>query len=308
MTPYDILVVGDYCLDFIFTGLNEMPSLGHEITSTGFLQTPGGACNSVLALHRLGLKVGWLTNFGNDDYSKFILDCVRQEGLPEEFFLLHDQPLRKVTVSLSYPHERAFIAYYDPNPLLISEVKNLPRAQGKALYVPGFYLGCEIDFAVPLLKRRKIKLAMDGNTSKIHRVQEKRVGKLLKSLDLFLCNAKEARILTGETDLEEAIKTLGKFCPEVVIKNGGEGALGWKQGNVFSSPSIKVKVKDTTGAGDCFSAGFLKKWLDGSDFQTALDWGNIVGGLSTTEAGGIGRVIHSAEVEEIYRKGHFRKS
>jgi sugar/nucleoside kinase (ribokinase family) len=302
MEPYDILVVGDYCLDFIFTGLTEMPKLGHEIISDGFIQTPGGPCNSVIAMHRLGLKVGWMTNFGTDEYSQFILNRVREEGLSEEYFMFHNRPLRKVTVSLSYPRERAFIAYYDPNPLVISEVKNLPQAKGKSLYVPGFYLGREIDFAIPFLKSRKIKLIMDGNTNETHTLKEKRVVSLLKNLDLFLCNAKEARGLTGEEDLVRAIKLLGKLSPEVVIKNGADGAMGWKNGEMILTPAIKVKVKDTTGAGDCFDAGFIKKWLEGSSFQTALEWGNIVGGLSTTEAGGIGRVIQAAEVEVFHRK------
>jgi sugar/nucleoside kinase (ribokinase family) len=302
MDKFDILVVGDYCLDFIFTGLPSMPELGQEIVSTGFIQTPGGVCNNVIAMHRLGLKVGWLTNFGTDDYSNFILDRIRKEGLDEEYFMFHDQPLRNVTVSLSYPHERAFIAYYDPNPLVISEIINLPKALGKAIYIPGFFLGREIDLAIPVIKAKKLKLIMDGNTNETHSINEKRVKKILKSLDLFLCNAREARMLTGESELQNAIRILGDFVPEVVIKNGAEGSLGLKGGDVSVVPAIKVNVLDTTGAGDCFDAGFLKIWLSGEPINKAMEWGNIVGGLSTTAPGGVNRIIHVPEVEQYHQK------
>jgi sugar/nucleoside kinase (ribokinase family) len=307
MDKFDILVVGDYCLDFIFTGLPSMPELGHEIVSTGFIQTPGGVCNNVIAMHRLGLKVGWLTNFGTDDYSNFILARIRKEGLDEEYFMFHDQPLRNVTVSLSFPDERAFIAYYDPNPLIISEILNLPKASGKAIYIPGLFLGREIDLAIPVIKAKKLKLIMDGNTNETHTINEKRVKKILKSLDLFLCNAREARMLTGENELQKAIRILGDFVPEVVIKNGAEGSMGLRSGEVSVVPAIKVNVIDTTGAGDCFDAGFLKIWLSGEPLIKALEWGNIVGGLSTTEPGGVSRIIHAPEVEQYYQKVYSKR-
>lgn len=302
MEKFDILVVGDYCLDFVFTGLPSMPELGKEIVGTGFIQTPGGACNSVIAMHRLGLKVGWLTNFGTDSYSQFILDEIRKEGIAEDYFLFHNKPHRQVTVSLSYPKERAFIAYYDPDPLIRSEVRNLPRASGKSLYSPGFYLGKEFDLLLPLIKAKNWKLIMDGNTNEAHTLEEKQVVRVLKSLDLFLCNAREARWMTGKEDLESAIVSLGTYVPEVIIKNGAQGSLGWKAGKLTHTSAIKIKSVDTTGAGDCFNAGFLKIWLSGGSQEEAMKWGNIVGGLSTAAPGGIGQVIRCEDVEKFMQK------
>ena len=302
MTKFDILVVGDYCLDYIITGLTSLPELGKEIVGTGFFQTPGGACNSVIAMHRLGLKVGWVTNFGNDLYSHYILEELRKEGISEDHFRFHDRPHRKITVSLSYPQDRAFIAYYDPDPLITSEIRNLPSASGKALYAPGLYLGREFDLLLPLIKAKKWKLVMDGNTNAAHTIKEKRVVKVLKSLDLFLCNAREARFLTGENDLEAALLILGEHVPEVVIKNGANGAIGCKNGQYIHSKGIKITPVDTTGAGDCFNAGYLKIWMTGGSQSDALEWGNIVGGLSTASPGGVGRIIRCDDVEKFMRK------
>jgi len=53
---------------------------------------------------------------------------------------------------------------------------------------------------------------------------------------------------------------------------------------------------DTTGAGDCFDAGFIMAWLAGRTVEDCLRWGNVVGGLSTLAPGGAGRVITPNDV------------
>jgi sugar/nucleoside kinase (ribokinase family) len=44
---------------------------------------------------------------------------------------------------------------------------------------------------------------------------------------------------------------------------------------------------DTTGAGDCFDAGFIHAWLEGEPPQVCLETANICGALSTRALGGI---------------------
>ena len=116
MTRYDVIVVGDYFVDLIFNGLPQFPVLGKEIVGTGFDMLPGGAYNAALAMHRLGLRVGWAVDFGDDDFSRFVLACARAEGLDDTLFVHHRRPLRRVTTALSYPDDRAFITYADPDP------------------------------------------------------------------------------------------------------------------------------------------------------------------------------------------------
>jgi sugar/nucleoside kinase (ribokinase family) len=45
-------------------------------------------------------------------------------------------------------------------------------------------------------------------------------------------------------------------------------------------PAFDVPVKDTTGAGDCFVAGFLASWLRGTPLEEAGRFANAVGALS----------------------------
>jgi sugar/nucleoside kinase (ribokinase family) len=303
---FDVIVVGDYCLDFIFTGLPSLPIMGSEIISDHFIQTSGGTCNSVIAMHRLGLKVGWAADFGNDQYSKFILERIVTEGIDPSLFVHHDFPLRKITVSLSYTQDRSFIAFYDPDPRIPAGMKLLPKYKPRMVYVPGIYLGFGASSYLNLMKVKGIKVCMDGNSSEIYTLKNHRILKILSRLDLFFANKKELLQLTGIEDLQAAVHELGKIIPLVVIKDGANGAYAIENEKVYYCPALKIKVKDTTGAGDCFNAGFIKSWLNGASIHECLSWGNIVGGLSTTELGGTGKVVRVQEVEKYlshYKRG-----
>jgi len=93
--------------------------------------------------------------------------------------------------------------------------------------------------------------------------------------------------LTGAATVEQALARLAELTPLVIVKRGAEGAIAGLDGGVVQVPAIPVEVVDTTGAGDCFNAGFLYGYLRGASLETCLRAGNICGGLSTrpSEAG-----------------------
>ena len=78
------------------------------------------------------------------------------------------------------------------------------------------------------------------------------------SVDVVFANAEEARLLTGEQDLDAVIRAMGELCEYAIITNGASGALIVVRGEATRTPSVPVEnVVDTTGAGDAFAAGYL---------------------------------------------------
>ncbi len=298
---FDVIVVGSYSVDLIFTGLSEFPQLGKDVVGTGFKMTPGEAFIPAVAMHRLGLKVGWAADFGNDEFSLFALHSAREEGLDESLFALHDQPLRRISAAASFPHERGFITYYDPDPSIPAAIPALIKANARLVYSPGLYTGELLPAALKIMHAKKMRLVMDGNSSsgdilgKNKDCQAARYA--IKNASLFLPNALKARRITREHDLQKAIRKLGELCPLVVIKDGADGAYAYAAGELYHELAIPVASIDTTGAGDCFNSGFLRAWLDGKPLSTCLKWGNIVGGLSTTELGGTTHRITCEQVQ-----------
>jgi sugar/nucleoside kinase (ribokinase family) len=79
---------------------------------------------------------------------------------------------------------------------------------------------------------------------------------LLKYVDVFLPNTREATRITGTGDMETAVKQLAEMVPLVVAKLGTEGALAQRGAERFVSPALRITAVDPVGAGDSFDAGF----------------------------------------------------
>jgi pseudouridine kinase len=87
----------------------------------------------------------------------------------------------------------------------------------------------------------------------------------LQSIDCFVCNQQEVGILFSDDysemdapQLEQILleKVIRAQIPAMIVTMGDKGAVyADRQGNSGYCPARRVKVKDTTGAGDAFCAG-----------------------------------------------------
>ncbi len=66
---------------------------------------------------------------------------------------------------------------------------------------------------------------------------------------------------------------------------GPAGALAASETHVRYIPGYEVRVADTVGAGDAFTAGFLHKYLRGEAAEICCRYGNAVGALVATQVG-----------------------
>lgn len=57
----------------------------------------------------------------------------------------------------------------------------------------------------------------------------------------------------------------------IVVTRGGDGAYVYHEGRGLGSPSPKVEVADTVGAGDAFTAAFISTFMEAGDVDAALE-------------------------------------
>ncbi len=83
--------------------------------------------------------------------------------------------------------------------------------------------------------------------------------KVIERVDCLFVNDGEAKLLTGESGMLAAAKTLRAWGPRiVVIKRGEYGSLLFTDAGIFSAPAFLLdSIADPTGAGDTFAGGFL---------------------------------------------------
>ena len=80
----------------------------------------------------------------------------------------------------------------------------------------------------------------------------------IKQVDILIINEGEARLLSRQSNVIRAYRTIASLGPKiVVIKKGSHGALLFTPSSIFSAPAYLLEtVTDPTGAGDCFAGGF----------------------------------------------------
>nr|WP_201762367.1 PfkB family carbohydrate kinase [Pseudarthrobacter psychrotolerans] len=72
---------------------------------------------------------------------------------------------------------------------------------------------------------------------------------------------------------------------QVIIKQGAEGALSFKDGHFRSVSTFPVIAVDEVGAGDAFAAGFLACTLLGGEPDESLRWAAALGAWAVATEG-----------------------
>lgn len=257
-------------------------------------KTGGAELNVAIGCARLGLKSGWISRLGNDDFGRYILKTVRGEDIDtSEVELVDGHPtsvyFREV---LSDGSSRSF--YYrenSPTSTMKSEELNEEYfKQSKVLHITGVFPSITknnqeiILEAVKLAKKHNLTVSFDPNIRlKMWTKEEAKayIEKLLPDVDILLVGDEEIEILLGETTMEDAIKTFhGYGIDKVIVKKGAKGALGSDGKNVYEVDAIKPKaLVDTVGAGDGFAAGFLTAFCEGKTLEECVKFANAVGSL-----------------------------
>ena len=294
---YQVLLYGSYFCDIIYTGLPEFPSLGKELYSAAFDFRPGGCYNTALALHRLGVHCGWACDFGSDFFSQFVLERARQDGIDGSLFEHYPFPVRRITSALSFPEDRAFVSFADPD-YLSPAGPLLAQWKPDWLLLPHLHYLPQEQHIFAAARQAGTRIYMDCQSMPVT-LQTPGVAQALGAVDVFAPNLREALALTGTDTVEGALEILAALTPLVVLKLGAAGAVARREGQTIHSPALPIPplaVVDTTGAGDCFNAGFLYGALRGLELDGCLQAGNVCGGLSVTGHGGAA-APDAAEVE-----------
>jgi sugar/nucleoside kinase (ribokinase family) len=109
---------------------------------------------------------------------------------------------------------------------------------------------------------------------------------VLKYVDVFFPNDREAKKIARTTDLAQALNFLAGLCKIVVVKRGSGAAICRSGDEQWSSAPPVVKMVDDVGAGDTFDAGFIHLYLRGAKPEDCLAFANIAAAYSVTKEGG----------------------
>lgn len=254
----------------------------------------GAELNVAIGCARLGLKSGWISRLGQDDFGKHILKTVRGEGIDTSQIELVEGYQTSVYFRevMANGDSRSFY-YREKSPTSTMRAESLDEnyfRNSKVLHITGVFPSINDNNkeillkAVELAKKNNLLISFDPNIRlKMWTKSQARefINKFLSEVDILLVGDEEISILIDEEDTNEAIKKFHDMgIDKVVVKRGAKGAIGSDGSNIYDVAAIKPKALiDTVGAGDGFAAGFLSAYLKGDSFEESIEFANAVGSL-----------------------------
>ena len=286
---YDVITVGGASVDVFVRASRKQEEffkhgehvdvayhVGEKVLVRGLhFHTGGGGTNSATAFARLGLKTGWVGKLGDDHNGDLVERVMKREGVG--FLGRKGKGMTGYSVILiGLNHDRTILAYKGINDKLRVGDVSFDKLKTK-----WFYLSALIGESFETLKKiasyaQKNKIKCGFNASMY--LANKGVDHLrpvLRYCDLLVLNKEEAQAMLGVRRQEDYLLKGLKEVVEgiVVITDGPKGAYAYDGEHKYALVPRKVKVVETTGAGDAFASGVLAGLHLKNDLEYALQLG-----------------------------------
>ena len=289
----DILCVGVALVDSIIRGFDPQPvSASGYRAESGALKVGGEAVNQSVAAAKLGMRTGILCSLGEDEAGEMVLRYLRAAGVdtgsvirsgehptPVTTMFVREDGTRKSVTNLAHRYnfhpERYAACLKDARAIVLGSLFRAPFDD------PEIILG-----VLRAAREAGVTVFADTKLPNFRFLSLQDLKEALPLLDYITPNEDEARYYTG---LEEPAAMAEVFLSfgirNVIIKLGGKGCYFRNAETELRLPPLPVRAVDSTGAGDCFIAGFASEILRGSGHEEALRFANACGALCTTAVG-----------------------
>lgn len=256
-----IVVIGSVAWDEVVELDRPLQSGGHNQGRMRGRRIGGGAANTALALIRGGNEVVVRSAIGGDSQGGELLTALSREGIDVCWI---DDSASATTRSL---------LLLDPTGG--RTIVNLSRAS--------------LPVTAPLGEQNTACVYLRSTDTAFASVLRECLdqGLVIAHIPPLAAGSRPAHILVGSTDdleagfLEDPWRSARAVAGEklrwVVVTNGAEGASAYSGEQVLRLPAPRVRVVDTTGAGDVFAAGLIHALVRDEPMERALrcavEWG-----------------------------------
>ncbi|MBH3470584.1 carbohydrate kinase family protein [Pseudomonas putida] len=290
---YDASFTGFYALDILGVPIDSIPPGGgccfiDEIRLT----VAGTAGGSVVDAAKLGLDCIAVGAVGDDEKADFIMDTLAKYHIDTSGMTRFKGISTSSTILTIRPDGSRPVFHVRG---VSTEFELTPEVQAKALdarivHFGGTGLLPKVDGAptVEFMKAAK-KLGRITTYDLISAGAEtlQFVTPVLPWVDYFMPSIDEAAVLCGNSDVNYcADYFLDKGAKVVAISLGADGSLiATQDGTRFHVPAHVIQVRDTTGCGDAYSAGFITGLTKGMDLEGCARFATTCGALVATGLG-----------------------
>lgn len=244
--------------------------------------TGGSAGNAILALAKLGAETGFIGRIGKDEMGEFFEQCSKERGIDARLAKGEGQS-GVANTFISKDGERTFATHLGEAARLTASDVTADMLHGyNLLHIEGYLVQNHelIESVARMAKEQGMQISIDLASYNIVRDDLEFFRHLVKEyVDIVFANEEESEAFTQGKNPDEALREIAGMCKVAVVKLGAKGSSAMMDGKTAYEGGNKVKVVDTTAAGDFFAGGFLYAYSKGWSLERCLEMGTKLSGL-----------------------------
>ncbi len=303
-----VCVVGSINMDMTIV-LENTPKPGETVLGKSLTLSPGGkGANQAVAAKRSGSMVYMIGKVGRDSYGKELSSKLAKENINiEGVYEDSNEATGTAIITVNREGQNSIIVVAGSNMAIGTEQIRDCRNTIRKCDVVVAQFEIPIDIIAHSFKYAK----EEGKITILNPAPARKIPEsILKNTDIIIPNETEIEAITGikvETlaDGRRAAKHFFEVGVKfLIVTLGSRGVMIFSKEDEEFIPAYKVKVKDTTAAGDSFIGGFSSQFMDNTltfeEVKDATIFGNKVASIAVQKAGAQNSIPFFKEVNKVY--------
>ncbi len=290
----EVIGLGNCVTDFLAI-VPSYPALDERMKISQLKRQGGGeVATALVALSRLGISTSFIGKIGDDEPGKSIQKEFKREGVDTRRLIVekNKKSLLAFCVVDKKSGRRTIFWYKETSTIKPEELDKSFITSAKIFHSSEYEPEASL-VAAKWAKKANLKVVLDIDKF------TPQLKKLIEISDILIGSENFAHYFHPEDNFKAAEKIF-LLGPEIVVITSGEkGCFCKSKGKSFIQPAFKVKVVDTTGAGDAFHGAFIYGILQKWKLEKITEFSNAVAAINCMQLGGRSGLPNLREVNKF---------
>ena len=238
----------------------------------------GSIANSVVGLSQLGNKVGFIGKVNDDKLGRKYSEGLTKENVKFHYNIKSEKmPTGTCLILITPDSERTMCTFLGTaGKINENDIDDKIIKESEITFLEGYLW----DVGDP---QKAFNKAIDNSKKSamslsdlfcVERHKDYFLDLVKNKLNITFANEQEIIALIGAKNFDEVINFTKEIKRLVIITRGEKGSMAIQDNNVIECKAKKnLKIKDLTGAGDLFAAGFLHGYVNDLSLKESLEKG-----------------------------------
>jgi sugar/nucleoside kinase (ribokinase family) len=252
---------------------NLLDNLKIEKTISG-----GSVANSVVGLSQLGNEVGFIGKVNDDDLGKKYFEGLKKEKVQFHYNIKSEKiPTGTCLILITPDSERTMCTFLGTaGKINENDIDEKIIKRSEMTFLEGYLWDKgdpQMAFNKAIINSRQSAMSL-SDLFCVERHKKYFLDLVQNKLDIVFGNEQEIMALTETKNFKDVVEFAKKVKKLIVITRGENGACAVKDNQMIECKAKKnLRIKDLTGAGDLFAAGFLHGYINKFSIKESLEKG-----------------------------------